>query len=265
MVYPLINRMLKDGILSDAHWISLNPTGPETIKAGRITLHSINLEKDRLSKYGHVKEAIWGAAHGTSDDTLGDRDIFWSDEFSEYAYYNRLTSELIRKLDEEHDFDIFYIHDFQQLPIGHMLATLKPKIFRWHIPFDESMLPEQWTEPLATYFNSYDVVIASSGPVPGFAQGAGLHRHCQEAIPLCRPERIHQASKGGDRGDLQEARDRRERPGAPDRRPDGPDEGPGQGDKGPGFDHASVSKPEARPGRERQLLQLEIGAGALEI
>src|SRR5579864_4633771 len=52
MVFPLINRMLKEGTLEDAHWISLNPNGPETIRVGGITLHHVSLEKDRLAGYG---------------------------------------------------------------------------------------------------------------------------------------------------------------------------------------------------------------------
>ncbi|MDG6964556.1 MAG: hypothetical protein JRM83_06140, partial [Nitrososphaerota archaeon] len=75
---------------------------------------------------------------------------------------NRLTAELMKDLDKRHDFDLFYIHDFQQLPVGHMIGTLKPKVYRWHIPFETSMIPAQWTEPLSTYFNSYDLIVVSA-------------------------------------------------------------------------------------------------------
>jgi glycosyltransferase involved in cell wall biosynthesis len=43
-----------------------------------------------------------------------------------------------------------------------MLQTLKPKIFRWHIPFDDTMIPGEWKPWLATYFNSYYLVVVSS-------------------------------------------------------------------------------------------------------
>ncbi len=150
MVFPLVNRMLKDGTLEDAHWISLNPNGPATVKVGGITLHHVALEKDRLAGYGNTKEAIWGAVHGITADDRDTRDVFWSDDFSEFEYYNRVSAELITKLDEKVDFDLFYIHDFQQLPVGRLLHTLKPKIFRWHIPFDQSMIPAQWREMLGS-------------------------------------------------------------------------------------------------------------------
>jgi glycosyltransferase involved in cell wall biosynthesis len=114
-----------------------------------------------MAGYGKVKEAIWGRIHEL-DAVEEHDDLFWSDAFSEYAYYNRFTAELIRGLDKELDFDAFYVHDFQQLAVGHMLATLKPKIFRWHIPFDVTTIPEKWRSMLSTYLDAYDVVVVSA-------------------------------------------------------------------------------------------------------
>src|SRR5437667_614225 len=80
MVFPLVRRMLKQGTLDEAHWISLNPSGPETIIADGVVLHSISLEKERLTSYGKVKETIWGAAHGLNEEDRAAEDIFWSDD-----------------------------------------------------------------------------------------------------------------------------------------------------------------------------------------
>ena len=162
MVYPVLRRWIAEGFLTDADWVSLNPSGPEQIRAGGVTLHHVTLQKDRMAGYGKVKEALWGAAHGSADPAGALDGVFWTDDYAEYAYYNRLTAERIANLDRVSDFDLYYIHDFQQLPVGHMLATLKPKLFRWHIPFDETMLPDPWTPALASYFNSYDTVVVSS-------------------------------------------------------------------------------------------------------
>jgi glycosyltransferase involved in cell wall biosynthesis len=187
MVFPLINRMLKDGTLEDAHWISLNPTGPATIKVGGITLHHVSLGKDRLAGYGNMKETIWGAVHGINSDTRATQDVFWSDDFSEFEYYNRVSAELITKLDQKHDFDLFYIHDFQQLPVGRLLNTLKPKIFRWHIPFDESMIPNQWKPLLASYFNNYDMVIVSSTRYLTSLKSFGYDGRVRKIYPFIDP------------------------------------------------------------------------------
>ncbi|MGI0071149.1 MAG: glycosyltransferase family 4 protein [Thermoplasmata archaeon] len=161
MVYPLVRRLLKDGVLSDAHWVALNPHAPPTVRLGGLTLHNVALEAERMAGYGLVKEAIWGRIHEVEPVGRHD-DLFWSEAFAEYSYYNRQTTELIRRLDGEHDFDAFYVHDFQQMPVGHMLATLKPKIFRWHIPFESSAIPAQWRELLRTYLDSYDVIVVSA-------------------------------------------------------------------------------------------------------
>jgi glycosyltransferase involved in cell wall biosynthesis len=161
MVFPLLKHMIGSGTLKGVGWVSLNPTGPKMAVMSGIEFHNILMDKERLAGYGKTKETIWGTVHGMVSESTS-QDIFWRDDFTDYAYYNRLTAEVIRNLDAERDFDVFYIHDFQQLPIGHMLATLKPKVFRWHIPFDQTAIPKLWGEPLSTYLNSYDVVIASS-------------------------------------------------------------------------------------------------------
>jgi glycosyltransferase involved in cell wall biosynthesis len=161
MVYPMVRRLLHEQVLREAHWIALNPHAPATVRAGELTLHNVSIPEERMAGYGKVKEAIWGRIHELSPAEEHD-ELFWTEAFSEYAYYNRMTAETIRALDEQHDFDAFYIHDFQQLAVGHMLGTLKPKIFRWHIPFDAATIPEKWRAVLATYLSSYDVVIVSS-------------------------------------------------------------------------------------------------------
>ncbi len=161
MVFPLLKRMMASHTLKDATWVSLNPVGPKSSTLSGIEFRNVLMEQERLAGYGKTKEAIWGTVHGLLPDSNSE-DIFWRDDFTDYAYYNRLSAELIMNLDSEKDFDIFYVHDFQQLPMGHMLGTLKPKVFRWHIPFDQTAIPKLWEEPLSTYLNSYDMVIASS-------------------------------------------------------------------------------------------------------
>jgi len=194
MVFPLINRMLKEGTLQDAHWISLNPNGPSTVKVGGITLHHISLEKERLAGYGNTKETIWGAVHGINGSGREAQEVFWSDDFSEFEYYNRVSAELIMRLDSRLDFDVFYIHDFQQLPVGRLLNTLKPKIFRWHIPFDKSMIPDQWRELLTSYFNSYDLIIVSSTKYLTSLKSFGYNGRVRKIYPFVDPAEYTQPS-----------------------------------------------------------------------
>ncbi len=161
MVYPLVRRLLKEKVVDEAHWVALNPHAPPMTRLGAMTLHHVSIDSERMAGYGKVKEAIWGRIHEI-DAAEHHGDLFWTEAFSEYAYYNRLTAELIQRLDRQYDFDVFYVHDFQQMPVGHMLSTLKPKIFRWHIPFDASVIPDQWRALLTTYLDSYDVIVVSA-------------------------------------------------------------------------------------------------------
>ncbi|MFZ0830321.1 MAG: glycosyltransferase family 4 protein [Thermoplasmata archaeon] len=161
MVYPLVRRLLEKNILEEAHWVAFNPRGPRTVHVGDLTLHNVTIESNRMAGYGQVKEAIWGRIHEIDAAERHD-DLFWSEAFSEYSYYNRISAERIRALDDKLDFDVFYVHDFQQLPVGYMLGTLKPKIFRWHIPFDAAVIPDQWRSLLTTYLNSYNVIVVSA-------------------------------------------------------------------------------------------------------
>lgn len=158
MVYPLLLRMKEKGLVEVAHWVSLNPRAPSPLFSPGLFLHHLKLEAGRLSGYGTAKEALWRMLHGLSRETI---EFLWQDEFIDYTYFNRCCAELLMALEEENDFDLFYIHDFQMLPLGRMLDLLKPKLFRWHLPFDESLLPEEWKPLLSFYFNSYDVVLVS--------------------------------------------------------------------------------------------------------
>ncbi len=161
MVLPLLKQMLSNGVIANPHWVSLNPAGVEKLTINGITLDHVVLKAEKMKGYGYAKEVIWNMVHGIQQELSSAISLIWKDEYSDYTHYNRLCSELILKLDAEHDFDLFYIHDFQQLPTGFMLHTLKPKIFRWHIPFDETTISPDWRRFLSSYLNSYDAVIVS--------------------------------------------------------------------------------------------------------
>ena len=187
MVHPLVRRLLEQGVLREAHWVAFNPRGPRTVRMGDLTLHHVSIGDERMSGYGKVKEAIWGRIHEIDSAPEHD-DLFWTEAFAEYAYYNRLTTERIQRLDEEHDFDVFYIHDFQQLPVGHMLGTLKPKIFRWHIPFDASAIPDGWRSVLTGYLDSYDAIVVSAARYAASLAELGSKAKVVQLYPYVDPD-----------------------------------------------------------------------------
>jgi len=158
MLYPLLKRMMESGIIEGVEWISLNPNAPSKASFKGINLNHITLPSAKLKGYGAVKEGIWRLFHGLWKPEIPE---FWCDEYIDYTFLNRRFSELAYTLHRQLDFDGFYIHDFQLLPMGSMLPTAEPKIFRWHIPFRTHDLPRSWQLALLKYLSYYDVVIVS--------------------------------------------------------------------------------------------------------
>lgn len=163
MVYPLIMRLVENDVLDEGHWLSLNTNGPRQAILGPVRLYFVKLGAEALRGYGAAKEEMWKLLHGVQDERpLSLLELAWTDEYAYYNLYNRVCSETALALDRELDFDLFYIHDFQQLPMGEMMGTLKPKLFRWHIPFNEEAIPPEWSGFLGRYLNAYDAVVVSS-------------------------------------------------------------------------------------------------------
>jgi hypothetical protein len=138
MVYPLLIHMKSRNYVEDVYWVSLNPTAPSVMLYKGIKLISVKVDETSLKGYGVVKEHLWKLFHGAADQSIPQlTELAWHDEYAYFNLYNRVCAETLLELDKTEDLDLFYIHDFQQLPTGYMLNNLKPKVFRWHIPFDE--------------------------------------------------------------------------------------------------------------------------------
>ena len=76
--------------------------------------------------------------------------------------------------------------------MGRLLNTLKPKIFRWHIPFDESMIPSQWKPLLSSYFSNYDMVIVSSTKYLTSLKSFGYEGRVRKIYPFIDPTEYSQ-------------------------------------------------------------------------
>jgi len=160
MVLPLVNALIERGYFDEAYWVSLNTNAPEYVTWKKIIFSNVLIPEERMKNYGYIKEELWKMFHSLESKEKILENL-WKEEFADFIYYNRIVSERIMKLDKELDFSLFYIHDFQQLSIGKMLQTLKPKIFRWHIPFCEELIPDQWKNNLLDFLESYDAIILS--------------------------------------------------------------------------------------------------------
>jgi len=161
MVLPFLESLINQNYFDEAYWVSLNVNAPEKVSMGKIFLNHVMIPEQVLKNYGLIKEELWKFFHKLEKKEKIIENI-WREEFADFIYYNRIVAERIFELDKKLDFDIFYIHDFQQLNIGYMLSSLKPKLFRWHIPFLEEILPQEWRTNLSIYLNSYDGIIVST-------------------------------------------------------------------------------------------------------
>ncbi|MDI6855370.1 MAG: glycosyltransferase family 4 protein [Candidatus Thermoplasmatota archaeon] len=175
MLYPLLKELRGRKLIHKPHWVSLNPIGPEvSVIDKEIFLHRFEIEPHELLGYGHFKECMWRNVH-----YLGEMSIH-THYFSDFARYNWLCAQKMLDLHLKHDFDLFYLHDFQQLLVGSMLGPVAPKVFRWHIPvYLEKLLPE-WREFLLKYLSHYDAVIVSCSKYKESLLKAGFKgRVCQ--------------------------------------------------------------------------------------
>ena len=154
MVYPLMKKMLSEKIIKNPHWVVLNPVGPHRISVNGIIMHNISLETSALNGYSRFKEAIWRNVHHIEKTPINPKQL------TGFGRYNWTCCEKMLNLQVENDFDLFYIHDFQQLPIGAMLGPNVHTVFRWHIPFD-SGIKSSWLRYIVKYMEDYDAVIMS--------------------------------------------------------------------------------------------------------
>ncbi|HID60512.1 MAG TPA: hypothetical protein EYP46_01465, partial [Hadesarchaea archaeon] len=152
IVYPLMERMIKENLVENAHWVSLNPVGPERVVAGKIQVHNISLAPHEVPAYTHMKERIWEEIHDIERHKIGPND------FAAYAKYNWLCAT---KMFELSPIDIFYVHDFQQLQIGNMLGLSAPTVFRWHIPLNLTGVDPYVRNFVVRCMESFDAVVVS--------------------------------------------------------------------------------------------------------
>ena len=174
IVYPLMNRMIKENLVENAHWVSLNPIGPERVAAGKILVHNISLEPHEVPAYSRMKERIWEEVHDLPRHKVG------PEEFAVYAKYNWLCAT---KMFELLPVDVFYIHDFQQLQIGNMIGLAAPAVFRWHIPLDLTKVDPYMRNFIVRCTEAFDAVVVScKRDLEGLIR-AGYHGRAYQLYP----------------------------------------------------------------------------------
>jgi len=174
ILYPLVTRMIDNGLANNAHWVSLNPVGPRRITAGKIILHNVGLEIKDITLYSRMKERLWQEMHDLERQRVG------PEEFVAYAKYNWLCAA---KMLELMPVDLFYIHDFQQLQVGNMIGLAGPTLLRWHIPLEVENIDPYIRHFIIKCMEAFDAVVVScKRDLEGLIR-AGYHGTAYQVYP----------------------------------------------------------------------------------
>ncbi len=188
IVFPLMKRMINENLVKNAHWVSLNPMGPERVAAGKILVHNISLEPHEVPAYSRMKERIWEEVHDLTRHKVG------PEEFAVYAKYNWLCAT---KMFELLPIDVFYIHDFQQLQIGNMIGLAAPTVFRWHIPLDLTKVDSYMRNFIVRCMEAFDVVVVSCRrDLEGLIR-SGYHGKAYQVYPYIDDEKWSEPKSSG--------------------------------------------------------------------
>jgi len=155
MEKDLIEYLADKKIVDLIYWFSLNPNSPKHIKLNELVhLYNISTGSTYLKKYSIFKGLMWENIHGIKKGEYN------NDDFVGYANHNWIFSKKI--LEKAKNFDAYYIHDFQQLMMGHMIGPIKPAILRWHVPFVPEFFSPLFMKFILHSVESFDTVIVST-------------------------------------------------------------------------------------------------------
>ncbi len=181
MVYPVLKRMVKEGIIYEPSWVSLGPNAPSQVFLDGMMLYNVSLEDRDIHLYSSFKEGIWQEIHGLSQMQIR------PSEYEAYTRYNWATAQVLFKLLPE--VDLFWIHDFQQLQIGNLIGPSAPVIFRWHIPFHLENLSKRLRTFILKNIEAFDAMIVSTRRELEGLIHAGYHGKAYQVYPYVDPDK----------------------------------------------------------------------------
>ncbi|MGQ9469177.1 MAG: glycosyltransferase family 4 protein [Nitrososphaerales archaeon] len=186
MVYPLLKRMIKEGIIAEPRWVSLGPNAPSQVIVDGMMLYNVSLDDRDILLYSNFKEGIWRETHGLEQMQIK------PSEYEAYARYNWVTAQLLLKLLPE--VDLFFIHDFQQLQIGNLIGPSAPTILRWHIPFRPENLSNRLRTFILKCIEAFDAVVVSTRRDLEGLIHAGYHGKAYQIYPYLNPDKWNRPS-----------------------------------------------------------------------
>lgn len=181
MVLQSVKAWQAAGRLRQAHWFSLQPQGPGRLALEDlpVELHHLRLAPDLMAAYARTKEKLWSDIHGMTPQP------FDADDFRAFMGYNHATSDAM--MDQAHDLDAVYVHDFQLLQVGAMVGLAAPCVLRWHVPFNPDLIPRYTRNFLLRMMESYDAVIVSTRRDLEGLTNAGFRGTVRQVYPHTQP------------------------------------------------------------------------------
>ncbi len=175
MVYPSLKRMKGMGVTDKALWISLSPGSPSSLRGEGIDFANIDMESNEAQGYFRFKDRLWNEIHGL------EQFVFVPKEYLAFNLYGWKTADtMLQTLGE---YDIYYIHDFQQLQVGNFVGPFAPAVFRWHIPANFDAISPRVRRFIVRDMESYDAIIVSTkGDLEGLFR-AGYRGEAYQVYP----------------------------------------------------------------------------------
>jgi len=175
MIFPLLRQLMSEGTVANSYWVALGPDAPPEASGMGIQFINIDLGKRDLPRYANFKECIWNAVHGLSSSEIV------PEEYQAYTRYNWLTARTLLNLLP--NVDLYFIHDFQQLQVGHLIGPSAPTVFEWHIPFRVEPLSPKMRLFITKNIAGFDAMIVSTRrDLEGLIR-AGYHGSAYQVYP----------------------------------------------------------------------------------
>ena len=187
MVYPSLKRMKSLGISQKELWIALSPGAPTALTGDGIDFLNVDLERGESEAYVRFKDRLWNEIHGLEKLSFVPR------EYLAFSQYSWKTADLMLKTLGE--YDIYYVHDFQQLQIGNFIGPFAPAVFRWHIPANFDALSPKVRKYIVHNMEAFDAIIVSTKRDLEGLFRAGYRGEAYQVYPHIDGEKLGQPRK----------------------------------------------------------------------
>jgi glycosyltransferase involved in cell wall biosynthesis len=177
MLNALLRNLSRRRQITGADWLALANHGPTHVElAPDVRFHPVRLAPAARERYANAKGTLWNAVHALPqappDPAVVDDGL---------ALLSQALGARAAALHRDAPADLYYVHDFQLLPLARHLPSRVPRVFRWHIPL--TALDAPLMRLVASYLDAYDAVIVSTEGYAERLRDAGVRVPVHAAYP----------------------------------------------------------------------------------